>query len=202
MLLVPTVAYGDIVPDCDREEDFSSSPGSTLSGDTGYTGAYTDADGTNNYSWAMAQAHETFTVTGQRTYCDYFYYIYTYGEADMFLWDGQFGYMGAYATASAYCDPTDESDSLTLSPGDPVHEGWVYLEGAGYNGRHISDSDNGGAPDGIYRFGSWHFDPGQSVHAELVERLPMVCASAVGKAFGLAPAARFNRHFFVGTPAG
>jgi hypothetical protein len=30
----------------------------------------------------------------------------------------------------------------------------------------------------------------------------MVCAAAVGKAFGLAPAARFNRHFFVGTPAG
>jgi hypothetical protein len=112
-------------------------------------------NGDDSYGWAYAEGWEQETVTGS-LWGHWWYYVYTWAEAHVFLNSSNYDpcYSSACADASAGCS-NEGGDSLSASAG---------VSDADYQGDlHLEDADNGGAPDGISASGMrqfWNYGEG------------------------------------------
>jgi hypothetical protein len=144
---VATMALGAIVTEGDWDGvEFGDA---VAFGDWWYSGIYSNSDGTDWSSYGAAEGYDSAytTVAGQFSWtCT----LYTYAEADIWLWDDEYCAAGADASASGY------------GPGwSGSVDAEAQISGSGTNGEHLRDTDS----ESDYGSGTASFDAYEGVDA-------------------------------------
>ena len=156
MLLVSTVAFGEIVSDGDWTGD--SFGLGYASGWHQWSSTSASAEDEDNLSWAFGEGLKS-RYTTVRAQCDWSYWVYVFAEARLILFDGQLCQAYAAADASAETQGTVHQSAHALSAE-------VNVRDSGYEGDDPNDTDNGGEPGGIYMSNTNWYNPGQGISSE------------------------------------